>query len=146
MGILETRALDFDCLIVMDMNEGSWPPPLRTATLLPQLLRRAYKLPTYREQDATYAYAFHRMLQRSQEVRLFYLSSDSGEATGIEKKQKSRLLHQLKYDYPQCELKEASLQHRIQAKKPEPIHIQKTQALLQSWQKRSRRLQSQLCA
>ena len=138
-GILETHNLDFDCLIVMDMNEGSWPPSLSTTSLLPQQLRRAYGLPTHRDQDANYAYIFYRLLQRSCEVHLFYLSSDAGEATGVEKKQKSRFLYQLEYDYPNAQLEEVPLQHHIRIKKTNTVSIAKSEELLQQWKVRSRK-------
>ena len=133
MGILETRNLDFDCLVVLDLNEGSWPPLLRGSTLVAQPLRRAYGLPTYREQQASYAHHFYRLLHRSKEVLLVHLSSEQS-ATSTEKKQKSRYLYQLAYDNPH---------HRLQEVKPPypsirvPLlqvkSIQKTQELLDKW-------------
>ncbi len=133
MGPLETRNLDFDCVIMLDMNEGSCPPRAHNDTLLPQSLRRAYDLPTVREQDAAYAYIFYRLLHCSKEMHFFYLSSQAGDASGAEKKQKSRFLYQMKYD--NLHHKPRPVQHKscLQLAQGQQVRITKTDALMERW-------------
>ena len=97
MGTLETRNIDFDCVIILDLNEGSWPvAPDHMLSCVPQFLRQAYSLATYAYSDTLYAYTFYRLLQRTKTAYLLHLHSiDTAHA---EKKQKSRFLYQLEYD------------------------------------------------
>jgi len=94
MGILETRTLDFDHLIVLSMNEGIFPKADSTPSFIPYSLRKGFGLPTYEHNDAIYAYYFYRMLQRAKDVTLVYNSGSDGIQTG----EMSRFMQQLKYE------------------------------------------------
>ncbi len=96
MGILETRALDFENLIILNMNEGVFPQTGATNSMIPYNLRKAFLLPTIEHKDAIFAYYFYRLIHRSKKVRLLYNSSSQGMRTG----EMSRFLFQLKYEYP----------------------------------------------
>ena len=52
MGVLETRALDFDRLIILSMNEGIFPLRKAANSFIPYNLRRGFGLPTYEHQDS----------------------------------------------------------------------------------------------
>jgi CRISPR/Cas system-associated exonuclease Cas4 (RecB family) len=94
MGILETRALDFEHLILLSMNEGVFPKADSTPSFVPYSLRKGFGLPTYEHNDAIYAYYFYRMLQRAKKVTLVYNSGSNGIQTG----EMSRFMQQLKYE------------------------------------------------
>ena len=68
MGILETRCLDFDNLLILGLNEDIWPRTFATPSLIPYNLRKAFGLPGVDDQDAMYAYYFFRLLQRAGRV------------------------------------------------------------------------------
>lgn len=69
MGILETRAIDFDNVIVLDMNEGLWPPPRQSVgTMIPLLLRNGNGMVTPDDVDSTYNYYIYRLLSRAKNV------------------------------------------------------------------------------
>lgn len=72
MGVLETRNLDFKNVFVLSLNEGSLPSSGAKASYIPYNIRKAYSLPTAEHQDAMYAYLFYRVLQRAENVFLFY--------------------------------------------------------------------------
>ena len=91
MGPLETRALDFDNLIVLSCNEGVFPRRSVAASFVPAELRRGFGLPTYEHQDAVWAYYFYRMIQRAKQVWLLYDSRTEGVRSGEE----SRYIKQL---------------------------------------------------
>ena len=55
MGVLETRALDFDRLIILSMNEGIFPLRKAANSFIPYNLRRGFGLPTYEHQDSVWA-------------------------------------------------------------------------------------------
>ena len=101
MGILETRALDFENLIILNMNEGVFPQTGATNSLVPYSLRKAFMLPTIEHQDAIFAYYFYRLIHRAKKVQMLYNSSAQGMQTG----EMSRFLFQLKYEYPQEKLR-----------------------------------------
>lgn len=55
MGILETRCLDFDNLIIIGLNEEIWPRGYTAPSMIPYNLRKSFGLPGMDDQDAMYA-------------------------------------------------------------------------------------------
>jgi hypothetical protein len=97
MGLLETRMMDFDHLIMMSVNEGVLPKGITYNSLLPFDFKIKFDgkeaLPNYLYQDQVYAYHFFRLLQRSSDITLIYNKfSDTSLA------EKSRLINQLEYE------------------------------------------------
>ncbi|MBR8538354.1 PD-(D/E)XK nuclease family protein [Carboxylicivirga sediminis] len=95
MGILETRALDFDKLIILDLNEGVFPRTSAPNTFIPATLRAGFELPTIEFQDAIFSYYFFRLIHRAKKVELLY----STGAQGMKSNEMSRYLYQLKYEF-----------------------------------------------
>lgn len=91
MGILETRNLQFETVIVLSLNEKIIPKGRSYGSLLPYDLKRAYDIPTFKEKDAIYTYYFYRLLQGASKAHLLYNS----QLGAFETKEKSRLLFQL---------------------------------------------------
>ena len=94
MGMLESRALDFETVIITSLNEGVLPAGKSDNSFIPYDLKQEYKLPTYREKDAVYTYHFYRLLQRAKNVFLLY----NTEADGLNSGEKSRFLTQLEIE------------------------------------------------
>jgi len=95
MGLLETRALDFDHLIILSCNEGILPAPKKQQSLFPFDLLAEFRLPTYADAEAITAYNFWRLLQRAQRVDLVHVLPG---AEGIKSGERSRFLLQLEND------------------------------------------------
>lgn len=93
MGVLETRALDFDNVILLSMNERIFPRKHYTRSFIPDVLRRSYGLSTLEFQECIYAYYFYRLIARARRVKLLYDSRTSGLKGG----EMSRYLYQLLY-------------------------------------------------
>jgi hypothetical protein len=92
MGILETRTLDFENIIVLGMNEGNLPKSNAVNTFIPRDLRlHENQLPTEEDRQAIFAHHFYRLLHRSKKVFFTYNSNADGIGTG----EKSRFLIQL---------------------------------------------------
>ena len=72
LGVLETRALDFDNVAVLSMNERIFPRKQYSKTMIPGALRAAFGLPDFDSLEATYAYCFYRLIVRAKKVTLFY--------------------------------------------------------------------------
>lgn len=94
MGILETRCLDFDNLIILGLNENVWPRVFTAPSFLPFNIRKGFGLPGIDEQDAMYAYYFYRLIQRAKNITATYSVAKEGMGTG----ELSRYGYQLKYD------------------------------------------------
>ena len=95
MGLLETRALDFDHLIILSCNEGVLPAPKKQQSLFPYDVLHEFNLPTYADAEAITAYNFWRLLQRAQRVDLVHVLP-GGE--GMKSGERSRFLLQLQND------------------------------------------------
>ena len=91
MGVLETRALDFENVIILSMNEKVYPKKLFRKSLIPYELRQGYKITTPDVQESIFAYYFYRLLTRAKRV-FFVYDSRSGEG----KSEMSRYLYQIK--------------------------------------------------
>jgi len=93
MGLLETRLLDFDNVVILSVNEGVLPGRKVDSSYIPHNIRRAFGLPVNENFDAIYAYYFYRLIQRSKNVYLLYnsLVNDKGVSTG----EPSRYISQL---------------------------------------------------
>ncbi|WP_081208283.1 PD-(D/E)XK nuclease family protein [Salegentibacter sediminis] len=94
MGMLESRALDFETVIITSVNEGILPSGKSNNSFLPYDLKKAYNLPTYSEKNAVYTYHFYRLLQRAKKVYLLYNTEPDGMNTG----EKSRFITQLEVE------------------------------------------------
>jgi hypothetical protein len=97
MGLLETRTLDFDRVIVLSMNEGSLPGTRKRESLIPVDIANmnAFALPTFTQADAVASYHIHRLFQRPREIVMCYVQPS--EKSSI--KEMSRFIRQLKYDW-----------------------------------------------
>ncbi|WP_167618057.1 PD-(D/E)XK nuclease family protein [Maribellus sediminis] len=94
MGILETRCLDFDNLIILGLNENKWPRKFTAPSFIPHNIRLGFGLPGIDEQDAMYGYYFYRLIQRAKNVTATYSVVKEGIGTG----ELSRYGYQLRYD------------------------------------------------
>lgn len=75
MGVLETRNLDFDHVLLLSCNEGNLPKSVNDASFIPHSLRAGYELTTIENKVAIYAYYFYSLLQRATDVTLTYNNS-----------------------------------------------------------------------
>lgn len=102
MGMLESRVLDFETVIISSVNEGILPSGKSNNSFIPFDVKVENNLPTYKEKDAVYTYHFYRLLQRAKRVYILY-NTEADVLTGGEK---SRFITQLllrnKHDINHC--------------------------------------------
>ncbi len=81
MGVLETRNLDFDHVLLLSCNEGNLPKRVNDASFIPHSLRKGYELTTVENKVAIYAYYFNALLQRALDVTMTYnnATNDTGK-------------------------------------------------------------------
>lgn len=127
MGVLETRNLDFKNVFILSLNEGSLPSGGGKGSYIPYNIRRAYQLPTVEHQDSIYAYLFYRVLQRAENVFLFYNSETDPLGQG----EVSRYLQQLLYESGMKPERNV-LHNPVQPLEIKPIVIQKDPEILEA--------------
>jgi hypothetical protein len=94
MGVLESRVLDFETVIVTSMNEGKFPAGKSQNSFIPYDVKRELGLPTFKEKDAIYTYHFYHLLQRAKNIYLLY----NTESEGLDAGEKSRFITQLEVE------------------------------------------------
>ena len=95
MGVLETRALDFDNIIITDFNDDLYPGRSRGNSFIPYLLRVGFDMPTPDRQNAIFAYNFYRMLSYAKNVWFIANSAADEQHSG----EISRYFYQLIWQY-----------------------------------------------
>lgn len=97
MGMLETRLLDFERIIMLSVNEGVLPQGKKDNSFIPYDIKREFGLPTHHDHDAVFANHFYRLLHKVKKLDLVYLNgqNDFGAST-----ERSRFIEQLNFELP----------------------------------------------
>ena len=82
MGVLETRNIDFDHVLLLSCNEGNMPKGVNDSSFIPYSIRKAHGLTTIDNKVAIYSYYFHRLLQRAGDITIAYNNSTDNGHTG----------------------------------------------------------------
>ena len=118
MGVLETRNLDFEHVLLLSCNEGNMPKGVNDSSFIPHSIRQAYEL-------TTVAYYFHRLLQRAKDVTILWNNATEDGQRG----EMSRFMLQLL-----VESRQHITQHTLQSGKSiaryTPAAIEKTPHVL----------------
>ncbi|MCK0178888.1 PD-(D/E)XK nuclease family protein [Flavobacteriaceae bacterium S0862] len=94
MGMLESRVLDFETVIITSVNEGILPSGKSNNSFIPYDVKLENKLPTYKEKDAVYTYHFYRLIQRAKNIHIIY----NTEPDVINGGEKSRFITQMEVE------------------------------------------------
>ena len=116
MGVLETRNLDFDHVLLLSCNEGNMPKGVNDTSFIPYAIRKAYGLTTVDHKVAIYQHYFHRLLQRAKDVTIVY----NNATVDAKKGEMSRFMLQLMLERPVQKLTLRAGQ-TPQLRTPEPI-------------------------
>ncbi|WP_291115897.1 PD-(D/E)XK nuclease family protein [Empedobacter sp. UBA7248] len=131
MGLLETRLLNFDNIIMTSVNDEILPLGRQNNTFIPYDIRKQMKLNTFTENDSIYAYHFYRLIQRAKNAYFVY----DTEADGMGSGEKSRFLAQIKFE-SNHEVKETFAAPSFVTKPLKEIIVPKTDETmvkLQNW-------------
>lgn len=102
MGLLETRSIDFDYVVIPSLNERILPLRSRTRTFIPNALRSAYGLPPANYAEELFSYYFYRLISRAKKVIMIY---DGRSGAGMRAGGPSRYIYQLRHLYASDRLK-----------------------------------------
>ncbi len=129
MGMLESRVLDFETVIIVSVNEGILPAGKIQNSFIPFDVKTENNLPTYKEKDAVYTYHFYRLLHRAKEVHLVY----NTEPEVLKGGEPSRFIAQLELDgHHQCHYQ--ILTPKVPKIDTSPFVVKKTKVILESLQ------------
>lgn len=134
MGLLETRLLNFENVILLSVNEGKLPLGNSQNTYIPFDIRRFFDLHTFLENDSIYAYHFYRLIQDAKNVHLLYNALSSGVNTG----EKSRFITQIEMESSH-DIEHLIIENSSEPIITKPIEISKTQIVqerLQKWKEK----------
>jgi hypothetical protein len=127
MGVLETRNLDYKNVFILSLNEGAFPSMGSKGSYVPFSIRKAYGLPTIEHQDAIYSYLFYRVLQRAENIFLFYNSETDVLGQG----EMSRYLQQLIFESG-LKIEQKILHNPVEPHGITPISISKSGQVLEN--------------
>lgn len=125
MGVLETRGLDFENLIICSFNEGVYPQKSTSNSFIPNDLRRAFEIPTFEYRDAISAYNFYRLIQRTKNIYFLYDNRVEGMQTG----EVSRYFRQLHYHYG-VSFNEINVTYEVNSFAKNEIKVDKNEEIL----------------
>lgn len=125
VGLLETRLLDFENVIITSVNEGVIPPGRVENSFIPFDIRREMGLNTYSENDAIFAYHFYRLLQRAQNIQLLY----NAETDSLSSGERSRFIAQMEIESPHP-IKHIVAAPKFQAVQSKLLEIPKTPSVM----------------
>ncbi len=130
MGLLETRLLNFENVILLSVNEGKLPLGNSQNTYIPFDIRRVFDLHTFLENDSIYAYHFYRLIQDAQNVHLLFNALSSGVNTG----EKSRFITQIEMESSHP-IEHVIIENSSEPIITQPIEISKTDIVMQRLEK-----------
>ncbi len=87
LGPLETRALKFSRIFILDVNEGIFPQTKREDSILPHPIREYLGLSTYKDREKIISYYFENSINAAREVHLICVENNQ--------RQKSRFIERL---------------------------------------------------
>ncbi len=123
MGVLETRVLDFEHIIMLSVNEGVIPQGKSSASFITYDMKKEFGLPLHTDKDAIYGYHFFRLLQRAQSVSFIYKNSQKGLSVG----EPSRFLRLLELTAPETHnIVKTSAFQKVQIGTAPPASYEKT--------------------
>ena len=93
MSLSETRLIDFDSVVITNVNEGILPRGKSNDSFLPFDIKKHFQLPTFLEYDDRDAYQFYRLIQNADDLYLLYSISEKG----LGGSEKSRFIYQLEH-------------------------------------------------
>lgn len=139
MGMLETRTLDFENILLLSANENILPENKTKSSFIPFDLKKAFGLPTYNDRDAIYAYHFYRLIQRAKNVYILYNTENDELGKGEKSRFVTQLVHELPTINPDIKIEESIVNAPMA---PDPagkgISIQKTQQILDKIDQKAR--------
>jgi ATP-dependent helicase/nuclease subunit B len=134
MGMLETRTLDFENIILLSANENILPSGKAQNSFIPFDLKKLFGLPQYTDKDAVFSYHFYRLMQRAGNVYLLYNTESDKFGDGEKSRYVTQLLNELAKQNPQIEVTESLLELNYGSELEQAVSIEKDKQVLERLQ------------
>lgn len=125
LGILETRCLDFENVVVLGAQEDFLPKAHPDNSLIPYNMKRAFNLPTPEHHQAMHAYYFYRLMQRAKRITLVYSSQTEGLSNG----EVTRYVKQIEAELPNIHLHFDQLSYNLTLPPTPSVYVEKKGAV-----------------
>ena len=132
MGVLESRTLDFENLLISSLNEGILPSGKSHNSFIPLDIKNKFALPSYREKDAIFAYHFYRLLQRAKNITLIYNTQTDPLQGGEKSRFIAQLLYELPLKNPKVNLKDEIWSPTLISNQSEKENVQKSPRVIEA--------------
>jgi ATP-dependent helicase/nuclease subunit B len=129
MGLMESRCLDFDNVIILSTNEGTLPAGKSSKSYIPHPLRNE-ALFSYREKDSITAYLFYRLFHQAKSIYLLYDTEGDRMGGGEPSRYILQLQHELAVNNEAIKFKEEVFSIApAKQKATEPIVVEKNETI-----------------
>ena len=137
IGLLETRCLDFENVIICGMNDENMPKTVKRASFIPYTLREAHGLTTFEARTSLYAYSFYHLIQRASDITLIY----NNTVDTFSKGDMSRFMTQLLVEQdevfgPAKRIEQTALEAKVQTAVREDLSVRKTDEMMKRLKQR----------
>ncbi len=128
MGMLETRSIDFEHVLILSANERVLPRRARTRSFIPDTLRHAYGMPPANYAEGIFAYYFYRMISRAKSVSMIY---DARSGAGLSSGDVSRYILQLRHLFAKDAMQEEDWKFILSGKVPHDPSVEKNAEVME---------------
>jgi len=125
MGLIETRNLDFDNVILLNANEGILPDLNRAPSLISESMRYAFNMPVLKFQDAIFGYFFYSLIQRAKNIAIVYNNLSGNNKSG----ELSRFVRQIELE-ADFKLNKIQIRQNLELNKENKIIIKKDEKII----------------
>ncbi|MGF1533971.1 MAG: PD-(D/E)XK nuclease family protein [Bernardetiaceae bacterium] len=126
MGMLESRALDFDHVIILSCNEGTLPQGKSYNSVIPFDIKKQFGLPTHLASESSFAYTFYRLLHRAKRITLIYTTDPDLTGGGEPSRYLSQIEHEMA-DLPHITIQKSRVNLPLPQRKKNKIQVAKTE-------------------
>jgi CRISPR/Cas system-associated exonuclease Cas4 (RecB family) len=123
MGMLETRTLDFENIVLLSANENILPSGKTQNSFIPFDLKKLFGLPQYNDKDAVFAYHFYRLIQRAKNIFLLYNTESDKFGDGEKSRYITQLVNELAKVNPAIRIEESLLELDYQSEESEAVEV-----------------------
>jgi ATP-dependent helicase/nuclease subunit B len=133
MGMLETRTLDFENIILLSANENILPSGKMQNSFIPFDLKKLFGLPQYNDKDAVFAYHFYRLIQRAKNIFLLYNTESDKFGDGEKSRYITQLVNELSKANPAIRIEESLLElnYHTEEKHTDAVTVNKDDAVME---------------
>lgn len=138
MGILETRLLHLDQMVILSVNEDVIPRSKHKPTLIPNDVRRQFNLTLHTHNDAIFAYHFYHLFHGAHTADLVYTQGGSGMGNAGP----SRFIYQIEWEWIKAFPQNVQLKKNLyyaplsQEDTWEPLSISKSKQVVDALEKK----------